>query len=129
MLFYLISCSTSSMSKKDSSSVISTLENQSICPFSDEKQDCIGKHVRVTGEQPKVLYSHPIISLPSGVDSVQSYLDLEDQQLIILSEEPWDGKGRVEVFGLLLEIDMGGPEGTRSSYRNYYISKSTIRCL
>ena len=58
-----------------------------------------------------------------GVDSVQKYIQVGELQLIILSDSDWICSGDVQVTGILKEIDMGGPEGTRGSYRNYYISK------
>ena len=129
MLLFLFACASTSAQKKNMPSVSSPVESQELCDFEQKKGDCIEKNIRVVGTIPKMVYSHPIISSPSGMDSVQSYLDLEDQQLIILSETSWECSGKVEVIGVLQEIDMGGSEGTRNSYRNYYISQSTIRCF
>jgi hypothetical protein len=129
MLSLLFACTSTSEQKKNIPSVSSPVEPQELCDFEQKKGDCIEKNIRVIGTIPKMVYSHPIISSPSGIDSIQSYLDLEDQQLIILSENSWECSGKVEVIGVLQEIDMGGPEGTRNSYRNYYISQSTIRCF
>jgi hypothetical protein len=104
-------------------------QEQDMCDFTTKKQECIGKYVQVKGLIPEMIHSHPILSSPSGIDAIQSYLDIGEQQIIILSQATWDCSGDVEVTGILKEVDMGGSEGTRGSYRNNYIVQSTIRCL
>jgi hypothetical protein len=99
------------------------------CDFEQRKQECIDQLVQIKGSVPQMVYSHPILSSPSGTDSVQRYLQVGEQQFIVLSDSDWTCSGEVHVTGFLKEIYMGGPEGTRNSYRNYYISKSKIQCL
>ena len=126
MFLFAFACSVSSSQKKVSEPVIGEKKR---CDFAQKNQECIGQLVQIKGSIPQMVYSHPILSSPSGVDSVQKYIQVGELQLIILSEGDWTCSGDVQVNGILKEIDMGGPEGTRGSYRNYYISKSEIQCL
>ena len=125
VLLFFLSCSGS----KRNTPPQSPQELPVICDFKQKRDGCLGKVIQIHGSVPKMIYNHPMINTPLGPDSIQSYLEIEDQQLIILSEEQWNCSGKVEITGILKEIDMGGPEGTRNSYRNYYISQSTINCL
>ena len=127
MFLFAFACLVSSSQKKVSEPVVIDVQKQ--CDFAQQKQECIGQFVQIKGSVPQMVFSHPILSSPSGVDSVQKYIQVGELQLIILSEGDWTCSGDVQVNGILKEIDMGGPEGTRGSYRNYYISKSEIQCL
>jgi hypothetical protein len=129
MFLFVLACSVSSSQKKVSEPITGVVDAKSRCDFEQRKQECIDQLVQIKGYIPQMVYSHPILSSPSGIDSVQKYLQIGEQQFIILSDSDWMCSGEIQVTGLLKEIDMGGPEGTRGSYRNYYISKSQIICL
>ena len=81
---------------------------------------------KAIGSVPEMIYAHPMISTEN---SIQSYIQIEDEQLIVLSEQPIDCNKQFQVVGLLQEIDLGGAPGTRGSYKNFYFSDSTIQCL
>ena len=129
MFLFVSACSIFSAQKHVSNSINAAIDTSKLCSFEQRNQECIDELVQINGSVPLMIYSHPILSLPSGVDSVQKYLQVGEQQLIVLSNGDWDCSGEVQVTGILQEIVMGGPEGTRGSYRNYYISKSKIQCL
>ena len=129
MFLFALACSVSSTQKKVSEPITVSIDTNKLCDFAQQNQECIDQLVQIKGSIPKMVYSHPILSSPSGVDSVQKYLQVGELQLIILSDSDWMCSGEVQATGFLKEIDMGGPEGTRGSYRNYYISKSEIQCL
>ena len=128
MFLAILSCAASSVQRTVVESTSSTISASTLCDFEQRKQECIGQLVQITGNTPQMLHSHPIISSPSGIDSVQKYLQFGEQQLIILSDRDWTCIGEIKVTGLLQEINMGGPTGTRGSYKNYYISESKIQC-
>lgn len=125
-LFGVLACSKP-MPVKNASSLV--LEQTESCDLSQGWDGCLGKTIRVTGTTPTMIYSHPILSSPSGIDSVQSYIDVGEKQLIVLSEETWECHENVSLSGVLKEIHLGGPEGTRGSYRNFYISQSSVQCI
>ena len=129
MLLFALACSVSSSKKKVSEPMTGVVDAKKRCDFEQQKQECIDQLVQIKGSVPQMVYSHPILSSPSGIDSIQKYLQFGEQQFIILSDSDWNCSGEIQVTGVLKEIDMGGPEGTRGSYRNYYISKSQIQCL
>ena len=128
MLLFALACSVSSR-QRVSEPKTSIVDAKKRCDFEQKKQECIDQLVQIKGSVPQMVYSHPILSSPSGIDSVQKYLQVGEQQFIILSDSDWRCSGEIQVTGILKEIDMGGPEGTRGSYRNYYISQSQIQCL
>ena len=129
MFLFVLACSVSSSQKKVSEPITGVVDAMSRCDFEQRKQECIDQLVQIKGSVPQMVYSHPILSSPSGIDSLQKYLQVGEQQFIILSDSDWMCTGEIQVTGVLKEIDMGGSEGTRGSYRNYYISKSQIQCL
>ena len=126
MFLFFLACSTKVPGNTASSSLDST---QLPCSYLQEKENCLGKITRVTGTVPQTPHAHPIIPTNPDQKTTQSYIQVEDQQLIVLVELPIDCAGTIELTGVLNEIDLGGPEGTRSSYKNYYFSQSTVYCL
>lgn len=94
---------------------------------------CIGKRVEVRGKEPKMVYQHPMIapmSAPGGPPTMQqSYLEVaEGSQIIVLSKTmPKCGEGK-RVTGTLREINLGGAEGTKESYKGWSIDDATITC-
>lgn len=129
MFLFVFGCSLFFNQKQISEPIVVAFDTNKLCDFERQKQECIDQFVQIKGLVPQVMYSHPILSSPSGIDSVQKYLQVGEQQFIILSDSDWMCSAEIQVTGILKEIDMGGPEGTRGSYRNYYISKSQIQCL
>ena len=129
MFSFVFACSLFSNQKKVSEPITIPIDTNTLCNFEQLKQECIDQLVQIKGSVPQMVYSHPIISSPSGSDSVQKYVQVGEQQFIILSDGDWMCSAEIQVMGILKEIDIGGPDGTRGSYRNYYISKSKIQCL
>ena len=129
MFPFVFACSLFSNQKKVLEPIRVPLDTNKLCDFEQLKQECIDQLVQIKGTVPQMVYSHPIISSPAGIDSVQKYVQVGEQQFIILSDSDWMCSAEIEVMGILKEIDIGGPDGTRGSYRNYYISKSKIQCL
>jgi hypothetical protein len=76
---------------------------------------------------------HPLIapmSQPGGPPAMQqTYIEVgEGSQIIVLSKEADKCTGTKRVVGTLREINMGGPEGTKQSYRGWSINDATITC-
>lgn len=94
----------------------------------------MGKLVEVRGQTPKMVSQHPMVTpmgLPgSGVPEMhQGYLDTaEGSQIIVLSREPAKCTGAMRVKGSLRGIDLGGPAGTKESYKGWAIEDATIVC-
>lgn len=94
---------------------------------------CIGKRVELRGKEPKMVYQHPMIapmSRPGGPPTMQqSYLEVgEGTQVIVLSKDADKCSGAKRVTGTLGEINMGGPAGTKESYRGWSINDATVTC-
>ena len=122
MLLFLLGC-------VKTSEPIAIEESVLYCDFETEKGSCTNQQVQLRGRSPDMVRNHPMMTTQVGGDTVQSYLDVEGYQFVILSDTEWSCQGEVEVTGLLQEYDMGGKEGTRASYRNYYVTQSKVRCL
>ncbi len=63
-----------------------------------------------------------------GGDARQVYLDVGEVQIIVVTEDTADCVGPMTAEGRLTVIDLGGPEGTRQSYRGLAIRDATVRC-
>ena len=125
---WLLGCATKNTDPYHNTSFdeYSSLE---VCSYLRKKEECLGKMTLVVGKTPEMLYAHPIVPVDPHKNITQSYIQFEEQQLIVLSEKQIECDGTMEVTGTLNEINLGGPEGTRGSYQNYYFSQSIIRCL
>jgi hypothetical protein len=107
----------------------------SLCALgkSDTWSSCIGKRVEVRGKEPQMVYQHPMIApmaLPGTAPVMQqSYLETaEGSQIIILSKDADKCAGAKRVTGSLREINLGGPSGTKQSYRGWAIEDAKITC-
>jgi hypothetical protein len=107
-----------------------------VCPLgkSDTWKTCVGKIVEIRGQNPKMVYQHPMIapmSPPgSGAPTIhQGYLETsEGNQIIVLSRQQDKCSGTKRVKGSLRDIDLGGPDKTKESYRGWAIYDATIEC-
>ena len=97
-------------------------------------KECVGKQVEVLGQTPKMVYQHPMIA-PVGMPGSaaptmkQGYLELsEGNQIIVISKDADSCSGAKRVKGSLRQIDLGGPAGTKESYRGWAIENATITC-
>ena len=103
-------------------------EDKPLCDFNANARECLDQRVRWVGTIPSMLLAHPDVSGPDGPSGVQSYIDVDGQQYILLVPEIPTCTDGIEATGTLKEIDLGGPEGTRNSYRNYYLANAEVRC-
>ena len=107
----------------------SSIETSSdFCSPEKDWSVCLEKEVSLSAKLPPMLYQHPLISSPTGVDSVQSYIEVEERQIIVLSEEKNICSGVFIAQGTLKKISLGGEPGTRGSYENYYLSQTRFLC-
>ena len=120
MFWLIVACVSSSKKEETTAPPVvsrSTVQDvqiaEEICDFEALGRACLGKRVRLIGSVPDMIYNHPIISESSGENAVQSYIDSEERQIIVLSSERKSCSKNIEVLGILREIDMGGEEGTR----------------
>ena len=104
-------------------------EESDLCDVATLGGDCLDQKISVVGNVPTMVMNHPMVNSPSGADSVQAYIDVEQGQWIVLSSERHSCENQMKVVGILKKIDLGGAPGTRSSYGNYVISNSVITCL
>ena len=88
------------------------------------------------GTLAKEIGQHPIEAIPG--EEEQDYLDAVIDgkpvgQVILIfkkgAESPKDRDRRIEVVGKLKKIDLGGPEGTKNSYKGETIHVRTWRYL
>ena len=111
-----------------STSQPSSTTSSDFCSPEKDWSVCLEKEVSLSAKRPPMLYQHPLISSPTGVDSVQNYIEVEERQIIALSEEQ---NVCSEVFvaqGVLKKISLGGAPGTKGSYENYYLSQTRFLC-
>lgn len=94
---------------------------------------CVGKPVEIRGQQPRLLTQHPMLAapaLPGTAAQTQTYVETpEGLQVIVLTT---DGQGPcagpMRVRGTLQEVELGGAEGTPSSYRGWAVQGANIAC-
>ena len=98
------------------------------CRLSSDWSVCLGQDVLLLAQHPKVLLQHPRLANPKGEDSIQNYIVVGEQQLVVLSGEPNPCAGSFFVNGVLQQIDLGGAPGTEDSYQNYYLSGTRFLC-
>lgn len=93
---------------------------------------CIGKLVEMRGKDPQLVMQHPMLGggPPGAVTMQQTYLETaEGNQIIILSKTaPKCPGAQKRVKGTLRDVNLGGPEGTKESYRGWSIHDATITC-
>ena len=128
MIWLFLACATPKTTSPQPQTVPALSPSIEVCDFATKQSTCLGQQVSIFGMVPQTVYSHPIVS-SSGANAVQSYIDVDGRQLIVLSAEPVSCSNQIQVSGILREVDLGGPAGTRGSYRNFYIEQSTVICL
>ena len=103
---------------------------------------CDGKMVKMTGSrpQPVEIMQHPMLDGPqllvadeddnlTLVSTVQSYLNVGDRQIILLSKYPIECHGEITVVGTLESVSLGGPPRTKGSYKGWSIHVSEDICF
>ena len=104
------------------------LSDKQFCTLTTEWRDCLEKDVSLSASVPNVVMQHPILAAPMGDDSIQNYITVGERQIIALSNIQNPCAKNFVVQGLLKEISLGGPAGTRGSYSNYYLSNTQFVC-
>ena len=128
MLWLILACANPKTTSPQPQVLPVAPPESQFCDFASKGRACLGQQIRIVGLAQQPVYSHPVLS-STGANAVQSYVDFDDRQFVVLSAEQVSCSHKMEVSGVLREVDLGGPAGTRGSYRNFYIEQSTIRCV
>lgn len=104
-----------------------------LCELGDDWMACDGKMVKVSGTRPRMVSQHPVVSGPVGPEpdapeTHQSYLDVGDLQVIVVSAEKNMCDEKMTVVGRLERIDLGGAPGTKNSYKGWEILEAEVTC-
>lgn len=104
-----------------------------LCELGDDWMACDGKMVKVSGTRPRMVSQHPSMAGPIGPgpdapETHESYLDVDDLQIIIVSAEKNTCGEKMTVAGRLERIDLGGEPGTKNSYAGWQITDAEVTC-
>lgn len=94
----------------------------------------VDKKIKISGKKAKFVAQHPIVTVPAvlakdGKAELQSYLDTDFGQLIVVSQEKIDCPNEeITLFGKLKHFSMGGKKGTKNSYSNYIVYVDKYEC-
>lgn len=105
------------------------LEPSPLCDFNANARECLDQRVRWVGTVPDMILPHPHLAGPAEFGRFHGYIEVDGQQYVLVVPEIPTCTDSMEATGILREIDLGGPEGTRNSYRNYYLAKAEVRCI
>lgn len=89
--------------------------------------ECDGKILTVHGTAANLVRSHPSVAGPMG-NQTELYMDVGDAQLIVVTEQAKRCDGAMTAVGTLQVIDLGGPAGTKGSYRGLAIQDAKVSC-
>lgn len=123
-----------SASAKPSPPVAATDPNLCGAGKPDGWKDCAGKEVEVRGQTPKMVYQHPMLAPINPLGGAQpkvhqEYLEVtEGTQIVVLTSEPSKCTGAMRVKGKLRAVDLGGPAGTKESYKGWAIDDAKVIC-
>lgn len=105
-------------------------DGEALCSPGASLETCDGKRVRLEGKKPMMVMQHPMMNAgPPGMERHQSYLEVDGgAQIIVISEAVNACEGAMAVTGTLRSIDMGGPEGTKDSYKGWQVTGAAVEC-
>lgn len=119
-------------------SLIISQQSNAICVLdknvsSAEWFKCANKQVQITGTPPNMIMQHPMLNMPSfsakTKPTLQSYLNVGSKQIILLSKTRINCFAKMEVFGQLRRISLGGRQGTKNSYKGWSLRVYKYRCF
>ena len=99
-----------------------------LCDFNANARECLDQRVRWVGTVPEMILPHPYLAGPAEFGRFHGHIEVDGQQYVLVVPEILTCTHGMEATGTLREIDLGGPEGTRNSYRNYYLANAEVRC-
>ncbi|GBC59725.1 hypothetical protein DENIS_0666 [Desulfonema ishimotonii] len=96
---------------------------------------CEGKLVKITGKISNFALQHPTgmhdtfdPEAKEAKRKYETYIDTGTSQIVITSDEKIECSGDIEVEGIVDIVDLGGEEGTKTSYKNVWIQVQSYRC-
>lgn len=98
-------------------------------------QQCDGQLITMLGKVPRIVMQHPMLAfdleLPGSNSSrtMQSYMDVGDHQIILLTKTEMTCQGELQVKGSLEQIDLGGKKGTKESYQGWAVHVDKFMCF
>ncbi|MFO0550703.1 MAG: hypothetical protein U0271_20075 [Polyangiaceae bacterium] len=98
------------------------------CAANAEWRRCVGKRVRVVGRPAPDVMQHPMPP-PGAAEETVDYVDVDGAQLVVVLKSPMQCAGQVEITGILREVNLNGPAGTKEEYRGYRVEDASSRCL
>ncbi len=133
LILLIQSCDTESITKQ--------IDAPNYCATDESWSNCDGKMVKIIGSNPPLseIMQHPMLDspqlLPPGNEAKpvkhtkQSYLNINNRQIIVLSDTTIDCPNNIELVGTLERISLGGPAETKLSYKGWSIRVNQHRCL
>ena len=98
-------------------------------------EKCDGKLVKITGKIADFALQHPVGTHDTFDPKTkevkrkyETYIDTGDSQIVITSDQKIECSGDIEIKGIVDIIDLGGEEGTKSSYKNVRIRVQSYKC-
>jgi hypothetical protein len=103
------------------------------CTPTDDWSACEGREVELRGQAPQMVMQHPVLSQPEGLspdnrNSYQGYLEVDQAQVIVLTNAAFACPGAMRVVGTLARVDLGGEPGTKGSYAGWSVSDAVVTC-
>jgi flagellar biosynthesis component FlhA len=89
-------------------------------PQNAKLEDFLNKTVKISGKKPKFVSQHPILTNPfSEKKEIQSYLDTDFGQLVLISDKEIECPSEITLIGTLKHVSLGGKKNTKNSYENF----------
>ncbi|KOR30133.1 hypothetical protein TI03_00315 [Achromatium sp. WMS1] len=75
------------------------------------------------------MMQHPMLTSPFGKYSHQEYMSVQGTTVMLLLDSPLTCNNKLQAIGKLKLVDLGGPSGTKNSYRSWALWVETWQCL
>lgn len=99
----------------------------SLCKLGENWDGCVDQRVELLGEKAKMVSQHPVMAMPNS-KQVESYIDSEGRQVVVVSDKAIACMGKLTATGTLRSVKLDGPPGTKTSYEGYRLDDAVIVC-
>ena len=97
-------------------------------------EKCDTKQVKVRGTISPDVMQHPsglhsaLQDLTGKTKSYENYVDVGQMQIVVTYKHKISCDSQIDIEGTLDLVSLGGKPGTKSSYKNYWLKASKVRC-
>lgn len=115
-------------------SVWMPIQEDACLPDAQGWTSCDEKPVALVGQPARQVHQHPSAPMmldPTAAPPKTSYLDVAGlgQVVVVHKDAAPQCKGQLLAHGTLHRVSLGGPEGTKRSYKGWRLSGATLSCL